>query len=112
MWTVNFMFELILEKAEEPEIKVPTSAVLSKKQESSKKTTYFSFIDYVKLFDCVDHNKLQKILKEWKYQITFPASWEICMQVKKQQLEPAMEQLTGSRGERSMSRLHIVILFI
>ena len=58
------MFKLDLEKAEEPEIKLPTSAVLSKKQESSKKTTYFSFIDYVKLFDCVDHNKLWKILQE------------------------------------------------
>ena len=62
---MNFqMFKLVLEKAEEPEIKLPTSAVLSKKQESSKKTTYFSFIDYVKLFDCVDHNKLWKILQE------------------------------------------------
>ena len=58
------MFKLDLEKAEEPEIKLPTSAGLSKKQESSKKTTYFCFIDYVKLFDCVDHNKLWKILQE------------------------------------------------
>ena len=55
---MNFqMFKLDLEKAEEPEIKLPTSAGLSKKQESSKKTTYFCFIDYVKLFDCVDHNQ-------------------------------------------------------
>ena len=62
---MNFlMFKLVLEKAEEPEIKLPTSAGLSKKQESSRKTFYFCFIDYVKAFDCVDHNKLWKILKE------------------------------------------------
>ena len=53
-----------LEKAEEPEIKLPTSAGSSKKPESSKKTIYFCFIDYAKTFDCVDHNKLWKILKE------------------------------------------------
>ena len=61
------MFKLVLEKAEEPEIKLPTSAGSSKKQESSKKkkkNVYFCFIDYVKAFDCVDHNKLWKILKE------------------------------------------------
>ena len=53
-----------LEKAEEPEIKLPTSAESSKKQESSKKHIYFCFIDYTKAFDCVGHNKLWKILKE------------------------------------------------
>ena len=55
------MFKLVLEKAEEPEIKLPTSAGSLKKQESS---IYFCFIDYAKAFDCVDHNKLWKILKE------------------------------------------------
>ena len=54
----------ILEKAEEPEIKLPTSAGSSKKQESSRKNIYFCFIDYAKAFDCVDHNKLWKIRKE------------------------------------------------
>src|SRR5574337_54707 len=58
------MFKLVLEKAEEPEIKFPTSAGSSKKQESSRKNIYFCFIDYAKAFDCVDHNKLWKILKE------------------------------------------------
>ena len=58
------MFKLDLEKAEEPEIKLPTSNGSSKKQESSKKNIYFCFIDYAKAFDCVDHNKLWKILKE------------------------------------------------
>ena len=58
------MFKLVLEKAEEPEIKLPTSARSWKKQESSRKNIYFCFIDYAKAFDCVDHNKLWKILQE------------------------------------------------
>ena len=58
------MFKLVLEKAEEPEIKLPTSAGSWKKQESSRKNIYFCFIDYAKDFDCVDHNKLWKILKK------------------------------------------------
>ena len=59
------MFNLDLEKAEEPEIKLPTSAGSLKRQESSrKKNIYFCFIDYVKAFDCVHHNKLWKFLKE------------------------------------------------
>ena len=65
MWTVNFLlFKLVLEKAEEPEIKLPTSAGSTKKQEGSRKNIYFCFIDYAKAFDCVDHNKLWKILEE------------------------------------------------
>ena len=62
---MNFqMFKVVLEKAEEPEIKLPISAGSSKKQENSRKKIYFCFIDYAKAFDCVDHNKLWKILKE------------------------------------------------
>ena len=57
------MFKLVLEKAEEPEIKLPISAGSSKKQELQK-NIYFYFIDYAKAFDCVDHNKLWKILKD------------------------------------------------
>ena len=57
------MFMLDLEKAEEPEIKLPTTAESLKKKESSKKNIYFCFIDYVKAFDCVDHNKMWEILK-------------------------------------------------
>ena len=98
MQTENFqMFKLVLEKAEEPEIKMPTSAGSWKKQESSRKNIYFSFIDYAKAFDCVDHNKLWKILEEMGIPATLPVSWEICMQVKKQQLELDMEQQTGSK---------------
>ena len=58
------MFKLVLEKTEEPEIKLPTSAGSLKKQESSRKKNYFCFVDYAKAFDCVGHNKLWKILKE------------------------------------------------
>ena len=58
------MFKLDLEKAEEPEIKFSTSIGSSKKQESSRENIYFCFIDYAKAFDCVDHNKLWKILHE------------------------------------------------
>ena len=62
---MNFhMFKLDIEKAEEPEIKLPTSSGSLKKQESSRKNVYFCFIDYSKAFDCLDHNKLWKILKE------------------------------------------------
>ena len=61
---MNFqMFKLDLEKAEEPEIKLPTSVGSSKKQEFQK-NIYFCLIDYAKAFDCVDHNKLWKIRKE------------------------------------------------
>ena len=71
---MNFqMFKLDSEKAEEPEIKLPTSTGSSKKQEFQK-NIYFYFIDYAKVFDCVDHNKLWKILQEMRL-----ASLEICM---------------------------------
>ena len=64
---MNFqMFKVVLEKAEEPEIKLPTSAGSWKNQESSRKKVYFCFIDNAKAFDCVDHNKLWTILKEMK----------------------------------------------
>ena len=83
MWTMNFqMFKLVLEKAEEPEIKLPTSAGSSKKQEFQK-NIYFCFIDYAKAFDCVDHNKLRNIHKEMGIPDPWSASWEICTQVRK-----------------------------
>ena len=77
-----------------------------------QKNIYFGFIDYAKAFDSVDHNKLWKILKEMAIQTTLPACWEICMQVKKQQLEPDMEQQTGFKLKQSTSRLYIVTLLI
>ena len=98
MWTVNFQkFKLDLEKTEEPEIKLPTSTESSKKQEFQK-NIYLCFIDYAKASDCVDHKKLWEILKEMGIQTTWPASWEICMQVRKQQLELYIEQQTGSKS--------------
>ena len=91
------MFKLDLEKAEEPEIKLPTSIVSSKKQKSYRKNIYFCFIDYAKALDSVDHNNCGKFWKRWEYQTTWPVSWETCMQVRKQQLEWDMEQQTGSK---------------
>ena len=67
------------------------------KAKEFQKNIYFYFIDYAKDFDYVAHNKLWKILKRWEYQITWPASWEICMQVRNQQLELDMEEQTGSK---------------
>ena len=69
------------------------------KSRKFQKNIYFWFVDYAKALDCVDHNKLlKKFLNRWEYQTTFPASWETCMQVKKQQLELDMEQWTGSKS--------------
>ena len=62
-----------------------------------QKNIYFCFIDYTKAFDCVDHSKLWKILKEMWIQTTLSASWETWMQVKKQLLEPDMEKHTVSK---------------
>ena len=90
------LYLLVLEKAEEPEIKLPTSAGSLKKQEFQK-NIYFCFIDYAKAFDCVDHNKLWKILQEMGIPDHLTYFWEICMQVRKQQLELDMEQQTGSK---------------
>ena len=76
------MLKLDLEKAEEPEIKLLTPMDHRKKQENAN--IYFCFIDYTKAFDCVDHHKLWKILQEMEHQTILLASWETCMQVKKQ----------------------------
>ena len=70
---------------------------IMEKARDFQKNIYFCFIDCPKAFDCVDHNKLWKILKEMGNHITSPASWETCMQVRKQQLELDMEQQTGSK---------------
>ena len=69
-----------------------------KKPKEFQKNSYFCFIDYAKAFDCVDHNKLWKILKEMGLPDHLPAFWEICMQVRKQQLELDMEKQTGSKS--------------
>ena len=64
---------------------------LIKKAREFQKNMYFCFIDYAKAFDCVDHNKLWKIFKRQEYQTTWPASWELCIQVRKQQLKLDMK---------------------
>ena len=101
MWNMNFqMIKLVLEKAEEPEIKFPTSTESSKKQESSrKKKIYFCFIDYAKTLVWITIN-CGKFWKRWKYQTTWPAPWEIYMKVRKQWLEMDMDQQTGSKKEK------------
>ena len=94
MWTVNFQ---ILKKGRGTRDQTANIRCIIKRAIEFQKNIYFCFTDYAKAFDCVDHNKLWKILKRWGYQTTWPASWEICMQVKKQQLELAMEKQTGSK---------------
>ena len=76
--------------------------IIEKAREGQKN---FCLTDYTKAFDCVDHSKLWTFFKRWKFQTTLPASWEICMQVKKHQLVPDMEPQTGSKLGRSTSRL-------
>ena len=82
-----------------------------KKAREFQKNIYFCFTDYAKAFHCVDHSKLWKILKEKGIQ-DYLTPWEICMQVKKQQLEQAMEQQTGSKLGKETSRLYIITLHI
>ena len=71
---------------------------ITEKAREFQNSIYFCFIDYAKAFDCMDQSKLWKFWKRWEYQITWPGSWEICMQVKKQQLEMDMEQQTGFKS--------------
>ena len=98
MWTVNFqMFKLALEKAEEPEIKLPASARSWKKQESSRKTSISALLTMPKPLTVWITVNCGKFWKRWEYQTTWPTSWETYMQVRKQQLELDMEQRTGSQ---------------
>ena len=91
------MFKLYLEKVEEPEIKLSTSIGSSKKRESSRKTSISALLTTPKPLTVWITTKCGKFFKRWEYQTTLPASWEICVQVKKQQSEPHMEQRTGSK---------------
>ena len=86
-----------LEKAEEPEVKLPTSTGSSKKQESSRKTSISALLTTPKPLTMWITINCGKFFKRWEYQTTLPASWEICTQVKKQQLELDVEQQTGSK---------------
>ena len=97
MWTV---FKLVLEKAEEPEIKLPKSAGSLKKQEGSRKTSISALLTTPKPLTVWITISCGKFWKRWEYQTTWPASWETYMQVRKQQLELDMEQQTGSKQEK------------
>ena len=92
-----YMFKLDLEKEEKPEIKLPTSVGLSKKQESSRKTSTSVLLAIPKPLTVWITTNCGKFSKRWEYQTAWPASWEICMQVKKLQLELDMEQQIGSK---------------
>ena len=89
-----------LGKAEEPEYKLPTLFGSPKKQESSRKTFISALLSKPKPLTVWIIKNCGKFLKKWEYQTTWPASWEICMQVRKQQLERNMEQQTGSKQEK------------
>ena len=95
---MNFqMFKLVLEKAEEPETKLPTSTGSSKKHKSSRKTSISALLTMPKPLTVWITINCGKFWRRWEYQTTWPASWGICMQVRKQQLELDMEQQTVSK---------------
>ena len=113
MGTMNFqMFKLDLGKAEEPEVKLPTSVGSQKKQESSRKNIYFCFIDCAKALDYVDHNKLWNILKEMGIpdHLTYPLRNLYTSQ------EATVRTGHGTtdwfQRKRSTSRLYIVTMLI
>ena len=91
------MIKLDLDKGEETEVKLQTSLGSSKKGQSARKNIYLCFIDYAKVLIVWITTNCGKFFKRWEYQTTWPASWEICMQVKKQQLEMDMEPQTASK---------------
>ena len=98
MWTKKFqMFKLDLEKAEEPENKLPTSNGLYKKQENFRKTSTSVSLTMLKPLTVWITTNCGKFFKRWEYQTILAVSWEACMQVKKQHLKPDMKQWTGSR---------------
>ena len=112
MWTVSFqMFKQDLEKAEEPEIKLPTSIGSWKKQENSRKTS--ASLTTLKPLTLWIITNCGKFLKRWEYQTTWPASWEICMHVKKQQLELDMEQQSGSKlGKKYVKTVYCHLAYL
>ena len=123
MASKNFqMYKLSLEKAKEPDIKLTTFIGSQRKQENSRKNIYFRFIDYAKAFDCVDHNKLWKVLKEMEIPEHLTCLLRNLYAGQEATVRNDTEQQTGSRSmtsmeylsrqERSMSRLYIVTLLI
>ena len=108
MWTMNLqMFKLDLGKAAETEIKSPTSIGSLKKRESSRKTSTSALLTMPKSLTVWTTANCGKFLKKWEYQTTWPASWDICMQVKKQQLGLDMEKQTGSKSRKE----YVVVVY-
>ena len=106
------MFKLGLEKSEEPEIKLPTSTESQKKQENYRKPSTSASLTTLKHLTVWIATICEKFFKRRKYRTTLPAYWETSMQIKKQQLEPDMEQQTGSKLGKEYIRLYIVtVLF-
>ena len=105
------MFKLVLEKAEEPELKLPTSTGSSKKQESSRKTSISALLTMPKPLNVWITVNCGKFWKRWEYQTIWPASWETCIQVSKQQNWTWNNRLVPNR-KRSTSRMYIVTLLI
>ena len=103
--------QLVLEKTEERQIKLPTSTGLWKKQENSKKN-YFCFIDYAKAFDCVDHNKLWKILQEMGIPDHLTCLLRNLYAGQEATVRTGHEQQTGSKLGKEYIRLYIVTLRI
>ena len=100
-----------LEKAEGTRDQIANICWITEKAREFQKNIYLYFIDYTKAFGVITTN-CGKFWKRWEYQTTWPVSWEICMQVKKQQLEPNMDNRLVPNRERSMSRMYIVTLLI
>ena len=98
------MSKLILEKAEEPEIKLPTFSGSSKKQESSRKISISALLTMPKPLIVWITINCGKFWNRWEYQTTWPASWESCLQVRKQKLELDMDQPTSSKQEKEYVR--------
>ena len=98
-------------KGRGPRDQIANICWIMEKAREFQKTNYVCFIDYAKAFDCVDHKNCWKF-KRWEYQTILSASWEICMQVNKQQLELDMEQRLDPNRERSTSGVYIVTLLI
>ena len=107
------MFKMDLKKAEEPEIKFPTFIGSLKKQESSRETSNSALLTVPKPLTVWMTINCGKFWNRWEYQTTWPAFWEIWMQVKKQQLELDMEQQTGSKSEKEyIKAVYIVTVLI
>ena len=112
-WTMNLqMFKLLLEKAEEPEIKLPTSIGSLKKQQSSRKTYTSALLTMPNPLTVWITTNCGKFFKRWEYQTIWPVSCEICMQVRSNSKNWTWKNRLVPNWERSMSRLYVVTLLI